>query len=164
MLAVQAWGRALAAVLLLCGVVELLLPPGGAKGYARSFLGLLVLLSVLQPVVGLLRGQIHLALPPASSAGAPGPTAAAAGTQAFESLVAAGAARTASAVPGVQAATASVRFGPAPAGSAEPAAPVGASVAVTPAPGAPPGLEAAVRAAVAADLGTDAAAVTVSVT
>ena len=158
MLQLEDWVRALAAILLLAGVAELLLPGGALKGYARGFLGLLVLLGVLQPAVALLRGQVRLDLPALPAlAGAPAADGASAAegaaAQAYEQLVAALAARIAQQVPGVQAASATLRFSAA--GGTAPAV-VGAALTVTPsaaglAQGV--GLEGQVQQAVAAGLG-----------
>lgn len=159
------WVRSLAAILLLAGIAELLLPAGSLKGYARSLLGLLVLLGVLQPVVGLLRGTIRLDLPALSAPAAPagGGAAAAAASAAYERLLAAQAARMAQQVPGVQSASASLRF--AGGGATEPM-PTAAAVEIAPsAVGMLQGaaLSERVRSAVAAGLGLPAQAVTVAV-
>jgi len=164
-LAIDGWVRALAAVLLLAGVAELLLPSGSMKGYARAFLGLLVLLAVLQPIVGLVRGQLRLDLPPA---GASGPAASSeagaaesAAASAYEGLVAAQAARIAEQVPGVDTATATVRFSGT--ASAAPAV-AGASVVVLPnAAGlTEPDLSGQVQQAVASGLAVGTSAVSVA--
>lgn len=169
MLSIDHWVQALAAILLLAGITEMLLPTGPLKGYARSLLGLLVLLGVLQPVVGLLKGNIRLDLPslltPAASS-----TGSAVQNQAelqaaaaYEQLVAAQAARMAEQVPGVQAASATLRFQARAA--AEPAVQA-AAIQISPSAagivrgGALPGQ---VQAAVAAGLDLPASAVSVSV-
>lgn len=163
------WVQGLAALLLLAGIAELLMPSGALRGYARALLGLLVLLGVLQPLVGLLRGDIRLQLPDllpvaaASATRAQTAAAQAAARSTFEHLVASEAARLAGQVPGVAGAQATLRF--APPGAGEPAV-TGASVEVSP-NGSPvslgPGLQARVRAAVAAGLGLKDDQVTVSV-
>ncbi len=168
MFSIDHWVQGLAALLLLAGIAELLMPSGALRGYARALLGLLVLLGVLQPLVGLLRGDIHLQLPdlrPAAASATRAQTAAAqAAAQAtFEHLVASEAARLAGQVPGVAGARATLRF--APPGPGEPAV-TGASVQVSPngsAASLGPGLRARVRAAVAAGLGLKEGQVTVSV-
>lgn len=170
MFSVDRWVEALVALLLLAGATEMLLPSGAFKGYARALLGLLVLLGVLQPVVGLLRGNLRLDLPALTGLGqgnsGAAPAAAAAVAQAqhgYETLVAAQAARMAQQVPGVQAASATVRFAPAASGVPSLSA---AAVAVAAQPGsvaAGAALEAEVQRAVAAGLDLPASAVQVSV-
>lgn len=115
LLHIDAWARALVAILLLAGIAELLLPSGAMKGYARALLGLLVLIGMLQPLVSLLHGDIHLDLPGLSpavgdSGQAETSSAATAALTAYEQLVAAQAARIAEQVLGVQAASATVSF------------------------------------------------------
>ncbi len=166
MVEIQGWGRALAAVLLLAGTVELLLPSGSMKGYARAFLGLLVLLAVLQPAVEVLRGGLRLTLPvPAASGLAAGPAAAAgpadATARTFEGLVASEAARVAAQVPGVERASVTLRFGAAAPGGNPPV--VAAEASVTPAAAAGAGLGAQVAAALAAGLGVPRSDVQVAV-
>lgn len=168
-LSIDHWVQALAAILLLAGITEMLLPAGPLKGYARSLLGLLVLLGVLQPVVGVLKGNIRLDLPALLTPAASGTGAAAQNAAelqavtAYERLVAAQAARMAEQVPGVQAASATLRF--APQAGAEPAV-QGAAVEISPttaglAQGA--ALSRQVQSAVAAGLDLAAASVSVSV-
>lgn len=117
MLHVDAWVRSLVAILLLAGIAELLLPSGAMKGYARALLGLLVLLGMLQPLVGLLHGDLRVDLPVFSALGAgvgagqaDTSSAAAAALSAYEQLVAGQAARIAEQVPGVQSASATISF------------------------------------------------------
>ncbi len=115
MLRLDTWIRELAALVLLAGIAELLLPSGRMKAYARSLLGLLVLLGVLQPAVGLLRGQISLQLPGLNAPAASGATdqaAVSAAGQAFDHLVAGQVVRMAEQVPGVASASATVTFAP----------------------------------------------------
>ena len=167
MLAIDRWVQALAAILLLAGITEMLLPSGALKGYARSLLGLLVLLGVLQPVVGLVKGDIHLDLPPLTPAGGSAPAQVpAAESQAastYERLIASQTARMAQQVPGVQAASATLRFTPQP--DAEPAVSA-AAVEVSPtASGLAEGdaLRRQVQSAVASGLGLPGPSVTVSI-
>ncbi len=147
----------------------MLLPGGALKGYARSLLGLLVLLGVMQPVVGLLKGDIRLSLPPLE-APAGGVSTPGAGSQAeiqaqtaYERLVAAQAARMAEQVKGVQAASATLRFRPQ--AGAQPAVQAAALEISASAAGLALGdaLIRQVQAAVAAGLGLPDAAVTVSI-
>lgn len=167
-LVITHWVRGLVALVLLATVTEMLLPSGTLKGYARSLLGLLVLLGVLQPVVGLVKGDIHLDLPALVAplrAAPPDQTAAAASAAAtaYEQLVAGQTARMAQQVPGVRAASATLRFEAAAAG--EPAV-RGASVEVSPSDAwaaAGPDLTGRVRTAVAAGLGLSPAEVTVTI-
>ena len=168
MLHLDAWVRSLVAILLLAGIAELLLPTGAMKGYARALLGLLVLLGMLQPLVGLLHGEIRLELPGLSGPGtvavaAETSSAAESGLAAYEQLVAAQAAKIAEQVPGVQSASATVSF--AAGGDGSPAV-QRAAVNVQPtaaglAQGA--GLQARVRQAVAGGLGVVTDAVDVQV-
>ncbi len=58
--ALAGWVEPVAAVVLLAGAVELLLPSSGARGYGRAVLGLLVLLTVLRPLLGWLDGGPQL--------------------------------------------------------------------------------------------------------
>ncbi len=160
MLRLDDWVRQLAALVLLAGIAELLLPTGRMKAYARSLLGLLVLLGLLQPLVALLRGQISLELPPVAAAtGAPGDggTMQAAG-HAYEGLVAGQVVHIADQVAGVQSASATVTF------AADMRTPVGAQVqiaATTVGMDAGRTLETHVQSAVAAGLGLPPADVTV---
>ncbi len=160
----DAWIHGLVALLFLAGIAELLLPSGTFKGYARSFLGLLVLLGVLRPVVGLMQGQWRLAwpaLPAVSSAGPASVAAAAAAVRTYESLVASQVARTAGGVLGVEQARATVAFGAARGGGSIPV--TGAAVTVLVAPGHRPAtVAAAVRTAVAVALHLDRSAVRVA--
>lgn len=114
MLRLDTWIRELAALVLLAGIAELLLPTGRMKGYARSLLGLLVLLGVLQPLVGLVHGQISLQLPaigaPTLATSATDQAAVAAAGQSFERLVAGQVVRIAEQEPGVASASATVTF------------------------------------------------------
>jgi stage III sporulation protein AF len=150
----------LAALVLLAGIAELLLPTGRMKGYARSLLGLLVLLGVLQPLVGVIRGQISLQLPSlgtvvADSAPANQAAVSAAG-QAFDHLVAGQVVRMAEQVPGVASASATVTFG------ADLRTPQGAQIRIATAGGTAGGTAAArVRRVVAAGLGLPTQDVTV---
>ena len=150
----DAWIHGLVALLFLAGIAELLLPSGGFKGYARSFLGLLVLLGVLRPVVGLMQGQWRLAwpaLPAISGAGPASVAAAGAAVRTYESLVASQVARTARGVPGVEQARATVSFAAVRNGGSPPV--FGAEVAVLVAPGYRSAtVVAAVRIAVASSL------------
>ena len=158
----DAWIHGLVALLFLAGIAELALPSGGFKGYARSFLGLLVLLGVLRPVVGLMQGQWRLAWPALPAvAGAASTAAVGAAARTYESLVASQVARTASGVPGVEQARATVSFGAARSGGPPPVA--GATLAVLVAPGQRPAVVvAAVQATVARALHLDPASVQVS--
>ncbi len=166
MLHIDAWARSLVAILLLAGVAELLLPSGTMKGYARALLGLLVLLAMLQPLVGLLHGDLRLDLTDFPALGAQvgrAQTSAAesAALKAYEELVADQAARIAEQVPGVQSASATVTFGPVSDGGP---AVQGAAVDVQPsAAGLTQGaaLQENVRQAVAGGLGVSADAVRV---
>ena len=159
----DAWIHGLVALLFLAGIAELALPSGGFKGYARSFLGLLVLLGVLRPVVGLMQGQWRLAwpvLPAVAGAGAASTAAVGAAARTYESLVASQVARTASGVPGVEQARATVSFGAAGSGGPPPVA--GAMLAVLVAPGQRPAVvAAAVQTTVAGALHLDPASVRV---
>jgi stage III sporulation protein AF len=162
MLRLDDWVRQLAALVLLAGIAELLLPTGRMKAYARSLLGLLVLLGLLQPLVALLRGQISLELPTVAAAAGPsatgdGGTMQAAG-HAYEGLVAGQVVHIADQVAGVQSASATVTF------AADMRTPVGAQVqiaATTVGMDAGPALVTRVQSAVAAGLGLPAADVTV---
>lgn len=53
---IGAWVRNIALVVVLAGIMELLLPQGEMRRYVRVVAGLLVLLAMLNPVVGLLEG------------------------------------------------------------------------------------------------------------
>jgi stage III sporulation protein AF len=167
-LQIEGWVRALAAILLLAGVAELLLPAGSMKGYARGILGLLVLLAVLQPAVGLLHGEIRLELPALAAVPAAAPLAEqsaqaeSAAARAYERLVAGQAARIAEQVPGVEAASATLQFAGGAAGTPQVEQ---AAVAVTPTAAAlaQGDLQTQVQSAVAAGLGLAAGAVTVRV-
>lgn len=160
MLRLDTWIRELAALVLLAGIAELLLPSGRMKGYARALLGLLVLLGILQPLVGMLRGQISLQLPQIgamASAGTAGEQAAAtAAGQAFDHLVTDQVVRLAEGVPGVASAQATVSFAP------DLRTPEAAQVQITPlGEGGGTAQAARVRRVVAAGLGLPVAAVTV---
>jgi stage III sporulation protein AF len=172
----DAWVRSLAALVLLAGIAELLLPTGTMKGYARAVLGLLVLLGVLQPVVAVVHGDLRLDLSgplagPGAAAGhgrsavsAEAASAEAAAVRAYEQLVAGQVARIARQVPGVLTASATLRFGAVAPGAVPPVEAV--SVQVTPtAAGLAAGeaLGRQVQLAVARGLGIDPAAVAVQV-
>lgn len=174
--ALDAWVRQLAAVVLLAGITETLLPTGTIRNYARALLSLLVLLVVLQPVMRIATGHTTLEIPglgapagdgaSASGSGAIAAESAAAGqgvARAYEDLVASAAQRLAAGVPGVTAAQVQLRFA-APGESSTPRC-LGAEVWVTPTAAAAfdPRLAAAVRLAVAAGLGIGLAQVQVTV-
>ncbi len=169
--ALDTWVRQLAAVVLLAGMVETLLPGGGLRGYARALLSLLVLLVVLQPVAGFAEGRLRLSLPGLAGGGGsvaiPVGTAAAQAAQAaattYERMVTQGARALASGLPGVLSARVALSFSPAQAGGL-PAVRL-ASVSVTPAGTAIPDqtLAAQVRTALAAGLSLSPEGVAVTV-
>ncbi len=169
--ALEAWVRQLAAVVLLAGMVETLLPSGGLRGYARALLSLLVLLVVLQPVAGFAEGRLRLSLPGlaggarpvAVPVGAATTQAAQAAAATYEDMVTQGAQALAAGLPGVLSARVALSFSPVQAGGL-PAVRL-ASISVTPGGVAIPDqtLAAQVRAALAAGLGLSPAGVAVSV-
>jgi stage III sporulation protein AF len=122
----QTWVGQLAAVVLLAGVADLLVPHGGVRGYARAILGLVVLVAVLRPVLGWAHAAVDwrwsAAPPPALSVAAE----AARTRDVFRRLLAAEIDRIAASVPGVAGARASVDAGP-----GEPPAVVAVDVRVT---------------------------------
>jgi stage III sporulation protein AF len=60
------WVGHLAAVVLMAGLAEMLMPPGRLQGYARAVLGLIVLLVVLTPLLDLLHQGVSWSLPDAA--------------------------------------------------------------------------------------------------
>lgn len=72
----ERWVRQLVLLVLLAGLAEALLPRGEVSRYAETVRGLLLLLAVLQPVLGLVRegfpGERALALDPAGGPGGAG--------------------------------------------------------------------------------------------
>lgn len=54
------WVRDLATLVLLAGTVEMLVPMGGLKKYVRMVMGLLVMVSILNPVLALWEAEVHL--------------------------------------------------------------------------------------------------------
>ncbi len=121
MSALGTWVDHLAAVVLMAGVAELLMPPGRLQGYARAVLGLIVLLAVLGPLLNVLHQGVSwslpdTALPPSVAL----PSEAAQTREVFQKMLSERAIATAEAVPGVRSATAQVTLGPAQ-GENEPA-------------------------------------------
>ncbi len=148
----EGWIRQLAALVLMAGVAELLLPSGALRAYARSVLGLLILLGLLRPVVALAHGEISLQLPSAPVAAIAQETSQAqqAAAQVYLGLLQGQVVRMAEQIPGVEAAAASVTLGP------DGQTPTSATVQVAPSPsGLAMGtdLDARVQAAVAQGLG-----------
>jgi stage III sporulation protein AF len=142
------WVGHLAAVVLLAGVAEMLMPSGRLQGYARAALGLMVLLAVLSPLLAALHQGVawslpDVALPPQQAVADEGALTAAV----FRQLLAERVAAAADAVPGVQGAQAEVDVVPGE-GATPPAV-----VAVRLTLHGPPGVGPAVAAAVAAALG-----------
>jgi len=58
MAAVTEWVRTLVVLVVLASLLELLLPMGSMKRFVRLTMGLLILLGVARPVVGLLGGEV----------------------------------------------------------------------------------------------------------
>lgn len=166
MVGVGQWVRQLAAVVLLAGVTETLLPSGAVRAYARALLSLLVLLLVLRPVVGLSATDVPSLLSAWGGAGG-GPTVqateaavASGAVRAYEQVLAEAASGLAAAVPGVMEADVRLAYA-----TGQPPTVRAASVWVTPtASGAlMPRLASRVRTAVAAGLALPEAAVQVHV-
>lgn len=125
--------RQLVALVLVAGALEMMLPQGGMRGYVRVVMGLLVMLTVINPLLAWRYGPVAVdlkAIPdlaegrPAPAVGAAAARLRAAGTaavaRAFRERVARAAADLAREVPGVAAAAAQVNTGPVPAVGAEP--------------------------------------------
>lgn len=160
---VSQWVAHLAAVVLMAGVAEMLMPPGRLQGYARAVLGLIVLLTILNPLLTVLHQGVSWSLPDAV---VPPPVAATDEAtltrEVFQQMLAERAVSDAEAVAGVATATASVQLregsGAAPPGVA------GIAIRVRASPGADTGsLPARVAARVAGDLGLNPALVHVRV-
>lgn len=110
-MSLSSWVGQLAAVVLLAGVAELLVPQGGVRGYARGILGLVVLIAVLRPILGWAHATVDWrwssAPPPALSV-----TSEAAQTRdVFRRLLADQVARVARTVPGVAGAAVTLQLG-----------------------------------------------------
>ena len=121
MSALGTWVDHLAAVVLMAGVAELLMPVGRLQGYARAVLGLIVLLAVLTPLLNVLHHGVAWSLPDAAIPPAVAVPSEAAQTRAvFQQMLADRAVAAAQSVTGVAGATAQVVLGPAQGGS-EPA-------------------------------------------
>jgi stage III sporulation protein AF len=104
------WLRQLAALVLLAGVAEVLLPQGSFRGYARSVLGLMVVVAVLQPLLRFLGPEAdwwHLAAAAAPAVAEEGRATRDLYRSALEEQVAG----VAAAVPGVAQARARVTLG-----------------------------------------------------
>lgn len=54
---VSEWVRQVILILLLAGIVEMVLPSGGARRYVQLVLGLLVLLAIIRPVLAVLEAE-----------------------------------------------------------------------------------------------------------
>lgn len=52
------WLRQIVIVVIMAGVAEMLMPRGQLKGYIKVVLGLMVLLAILNPVLGVLSGEL----------------------------------------------------------------------------------------------------------
>lgn len=57
----KTWVRQLVLIVILVGVVEMLLPDASMRKYARATLGLLVLIAILVPFLGLLHREVRWA-------------------------------------------------------------------------------------------------------
>lgn len=149
-MSLQSWVGQLSAVVLLAGVAELLVPQGGMRGYARTILGLVVLVTVLRPVLGWVHQGVDW------NWGAQPPPLASVSNEAaetrgiFRRLLTDQVARVAQAVPGVASADVVLVLAPGDAPAVR-----SAQVRVTPATTSPPAdrLSAEVARAVAAALG-----------
>jgi stage III sporulation protein AF len=152
------WVGHLAAVVLMAGLAEMLMPPGRLQGYARAVLGLIVLLVVLTPLLDLLHQGVSWSLPDAAVPPSVAvPSEAALTRQVFAEMLADRAVAAAESVTGVTGATAQVTLQPAQ-GDAEPTV-ASAAVTVRSAAGAPAAPVVASR--VAAALGIDPGRVSV---
>jgi stage III sporulation protein AF len=156
------WVRQLAAVVLLAGMVETLLPPGGLRGYARALLSLLVLLVVLQPVTAVLSGRWQMAPIVATHAAVPAVPLPATAT-AYERLLTQGVQRLVAGVPGVWSAAVRLQFGGGGAGGFPAIEAAWVSVAANAQAPSASALTARVRAAVASGLDLPAGRVQVVV-
>jgi len=58
--ALRTWVREVVTLLVLAGLVEMLLPAGGSRRFARVALGLFVVLAVARPVLALVGGDVSL--------------------------------------------------------------------------------------------------------
>ncbi|HVB09602.1 MAG TPA: stage III sporulation protein AF [Bacillota bacterium] len=154
--ALGTWVGHLAAVVLMAGLAEMLMPPGRLQGYARAVLGLIVLLAVLTPLLNVLHQGVSWSLPDAAIPPATAVASEASLTrQVFAQMLSERAVSAAESVTGVAHATAQVVLLPAQ-GEAEPQI-AAASVAVQ----AAGDVAATVATRVAAALGLDPSKVTV---